>query len=140
MTDKRLFAFLNRSIQKETEAMIDRHPELAGMLSNGYANGYVAVPPSHPFYLFDYDTVNETIEIHGGLTFAAPMEKIMEFWPKEDTECIGFDSMDEIPKDYWVFGFDTLHAFDGPHLDRQWCIDETKNLMKQLETQKGEVG
>ena len=57
---------------------------------------------------------------------------ISEGW-RNDTECIDFDNFDEIPKDYWVFGFDTMHYDDGPHLDRDWCINETKDLLKQLQ-------
>ena len=26
-----------------------------------------------------------------------------------------------------------LHYDDGPHLDREWCIKETKDLLKQLQ-------
>ena len=32
-----------------------------------------------------------------------------------------------------MFGFDTMHAYDGPHLDRDWCIKEANDLKKQLE-------
>ena len=28
---------------------------------------------------------------------------------------------------------DIMHYDDGPHLDREWCINETKDLLKQLQ-------
>jgi len=31
-----------------------------------------------------------------------------------------------------VFGFDTMHYGDG-NKDRDWCIRETKDLLKQLQ-------
>jgi hypothetical protein len=99
----------------------------------GYANGYVAVPPEHPLHGKHYDEANEVINIHGGLTFSESVEEIKADGWRDETECIGFDNFDEIPKDYWVFGFDTMHFSDGPHLDRQWCINETNDLLRQLQ-------
>jgi len=122
----KLFAFLNASVNKK----------MAGMVECGYANGYVAVPPEHPFHGCHYDDANDTIHIHGGLTFSSSVADIKKHpeW-KEHTECIGFESLDEIPDDYYVFGFDTMHWGDG-ELDRDWCINETKNLLSQLEKLK----
>lgn len=131
-SNEKLYAFLNRGRQKEIDVMYADFPQFASLLSHGYANGYVAVPSSHPLYKKSYDEANKTIDIHGGLTFVSPMDKVKEFWPKGDTECIGFDSIDEIPNDYWVFGFDTLHYNDDKHLDKDWCIRETMSLIDQL--------
>lgn len=37
----------------------------------GYANGYVAVPITHPLYVRGYfNDIEELISIHGGLTFS----------------------------------------------------------------------
>jgi len=36
----------------------------------GYANGYVAVPPSNKFYGKHYDEVNKNINVYGGLTYS----------------------------------------------------------------------
>ena len=105
------------------------------MVECGYANGYVAVPPEHPFHGLHYDDANDTIDIHGGLTFSSSKSDIKNpEW--EDCECIGFNSFDEIPDNYWVFGFDTLHFGDDEYLDRDWCIGETKRLLAQLEAIK----
>lgn len=108
---------------------------MAGMVECGYANGYVAVPPEHPFHGLHYDDANDTIDIHGGLTFSSSKSDIKNpEW--ENSECIGFNSFDEIPDNYWVFGFDTLHFGDDEYLDRDWCIEETKKLLSQLEAIK----
>ena len=126
---KRLFAFLNNSVNKKFAESDILHRCSIGV---GYANGYVAVPPGHPLHGKHYDEANNVINIHGGLTFGEPIEEIKADGWRNDTECIDFDNFDEIPKDYWVFGFDTMHYDDGPHLDRDWCINETKDLLKQL--------
>ena len=41
----------------------------APILKRGWGNGYVAIPPTHPAYKMDYDTLLYPIEIHGGLTY-----------------------------------------------------------------------
>lgn len=121
---KPLYAFINTVVNRE----LSKDP----MLPCGYANGYVAIPPEHPMYGKHYDDVN--VNIHGGLTFG---EKIaqdpnLEWW--NSIEPLNFEGgYDDIPKDYWIFGFDTCHYNDGPHLNRDWCIKETKYLMEQLE-------
>ncbi len=123
---KKLYAFLNRSVN---EVVSQTHFHISRC---GYANGYVAVPPEHPLHGVHYTSM-KGISIHGGITFCEPMEHLQgEGWSEKYTECIGFDSLDEIPKDYYVFGFDTIHAGDGPHLDRDWCISETMKLLRQL--------
>ena len=58
-----LAAFMNSDINKE----LNSKPEFM-LLQSGYANGYVAIPPSHPDYsknLMD----DESIIVHGGVTF-----------------------------------------------------------------------
>lgn len=97
----------------------------------GYANGYVAIPPEHPLYEKPYDDAYEAgIEVHGGPTFSASMSKILRGF---DLGCVEW--LDgEIPEDYWVFGFDTIHG--GDTLDfwsRERCIEETKRLKEQFE-------
>lgn len=129
----KLYAFLNNSVNKDFAESNKRH----GFAVNvGYANGYVAVPPEHPLYGKDYDTANEYIDIHGGLTFAASVDEIKHVGWRDNTEGINIAKFDDLPKDYWIFGFDTMHFNDGPHHDREWCINETKDLMNQLENIK----
>lgn len=124
---KKLFAFLNSRCNKEFVSS----PLLRESI--GYANGYVAIPPEHRLHGLDYDKADLFISIHGGLTFAEPLTDLDPDTFSNDIECINFERFDEIPSDYWVFGFDTMHYDDGPHLDRDWCIKETKDLLKQLQ-------
>ncbi len=128
---KRLFAFLNRTVNKSLQEQY-ANSRVAAIYRCGYANGYVAVPPEHPLHGIDYNDVEE-IDIHGDLTFSKSVNEIKSDGWGNDTECIDFDNFADIPKDYWVFGFDTMHFDDGPHHNREWCINETKNLMEQLE-------
>ena len=123
---KRLFAFLNSSCNKEfTSSPLLRE-------SIGYANGYVAIPPEHRLHGLDYDKADLFISIHGGLTFAEPLTDLDPDTFSNDIECINFERFDEIPADYWVFGFDTMHYGDSDK-DREWCINATKDLLKQLQ-------
>ena len=94
----------------------------------GYANGYVAVPKTHPLYERDYfHDVEDLITIHGGLILSTYFSK----FPKYKIIQL---SIDTIPENSWVFGFDTKHCYDNK---RNWnasaCITETLNLLKQLE-------
>lgn len=125
---KNLVPFLNSSANK-------RHHEYAKQYRHffdygGYANGYVAVPPEHPWYGKSYDEVEDKIDIHGGLTFSAKTDECCGW---NDIETIDDDS-NLIPLGWWVFGFDTLHAYDNlENWPKERCIEETLNLKRQLE-------
>lgn len=108
-----------------------RHLEPQYHFAMGYANGYVAVPPGHPFHGKGYDEINTEIDVWGGLTFAAQREDCE--WDEQSIEIIDGGTFNEVPQGWWVFGFDTMHCNDGPQHDRSWCIRETKRLQKQLE-------
>lgn len=127
-------AFINNEVQKRMSASM----RMTGFsaFEMGYANGYVAIPPGHPLHGLDYDKVYDVadIDVWGGLTFAS--EKSECQWDTTCIEVIGDGSFDDIPQDWWVFGFDTMHYNDGPHHDRDWCIRETKQLQEQLDTIK----
>jgi len=90
-------------------------------LPNGWGNGYVAIPPSHPLWGVDYSDVND-IDVHGGLTYSEL--KIPHMTGK------GFS---DIPSNYWVFGFDTSHWDDT---EKKWPKEaveaEAKRLFCQL--------
>lgn len=121
-------AFLCNEVQKRMQAEM-KQTGIAAM-EMGYANGYVAVSPDHPLCGKNYDQVNG-IDVWGGLTLACA---VSDFAPKEeDIEMLDGGTFADIPKDWWLFGFDTMHAFDDPHHDREWCIAETRRLQKQLE-------
>ena len=62
----------------------------------GYANGYVAVPKTHPLYEREYfHDVEDLINIHGGLTLSTYFSK----FPKYKITLL---SNDVIPEDSWV--------------------------------------
>lgn len=93
----------------------------------GTWNAYCTVPRTHPWFGLNYDaelpgstTPEETIQVHGGLTFAGT-------WFSEGD---------------WWFGFDTAHAWDisptspvmtgAVYRDMDYVINETRSLAKQL--------
>lgn len=84
----------------------------------GWGNGYVAVPPKHPWHGKDYDSIN--IDIHGGLTFAASATGIR--WP-------------EVPNnidDYWIVGFDCAHYGDNlSTCPKEFVETETQKLLQK---------
>ena len=122
--DNKLYAFLNTAVNSQVRPFCDA----------GYANGYVAIPTDHPYYGEEYSLIDEKLGIciHGGLTFSAFIFEIKKIpaWVN-CTECIDFDSFNEIPDDYYVVGFDTIHFGDSSK-DRDWCIKETKRLKEAL--------
>ncbi len=90
----------------------------------GYANGYVAVPKSHPWYGRHYSEFEEIVNIHGGLTFSGQLKGASVIMIDEST----------LPEDYWAFGFDTIHHGDTINsCNESFCISETLRLKKQLE-------
>lgn len=120
------FAFLNSSVN-------DHHRDhfLKYGMDCGYANGYVAIPADHPLYGKSYDEAYEAgITAHGGLTYSDSMPSVLS-----NFDLFGIDWLDgEVPEDYWVFGFDTMHAgdtLDFWNINR--CTEEVNNLKSQLE-------
>lgn len=63
------------------------------IVSHGsWKNGYVAVEKDHPYFGKQYTSIDDEIEVHGGLTFS--------------------DEFVDGDKSLWVFGFDTAHSGD----------------------------
>lgn len=63
--------------------------------------GYVAVPPGHPWHGADYDAL--PVDVHGGLTFAAPCD---------ESAGICHAPRPGEPGDVWWLGFDCAHLGD----------------------------
>lgn len=88
------------------------------IIKRGWGNGYVAIPPSHCLHGVDYsecDNVEFPPIVHGGLTYARPGDDL------------------NVPKDWWVFGFDTSHFGDNiENWPEEAVIEETMNLFWQL--------
>lgn len=126
MGKSKCFSFLNTS-------MNDHHRDLVSKygMDCGYANGYVAIPTDHPLYGKSYDEAYEAgITAHGGLTCSDSIVNVLS-----NFDLLGVDWLDgEVPEDYWVFGFDTMHWEDTlNNWPRERCIEETNKLKSILE-------
>jgi len=75
----------------------------------GARNGYCSVSMGHPFYKKKYSgdpvsdlkhDIDQVISAHGGITYSGDLE-----W--------ALDLDHTLPKHYWWFGFDCLHANDA---------------------------
>lgn len=126
---KDLIAYINSTANNSFNKLSSTFPMMSAGHGVGYANGYVAVPKDHPFFGMGYDDVD--VDIHGGLTFAAPGNNIIKDLP--ETEVLE-GCLYDLNEDWWVFGFDTCHYMDNlDNWPREAVIDETLNLKKQLE-------
>ena len=61
--------------------------------------GYVAVPPGHPIFEKEYDSID--VDVHGGLTYSAHCQGPICHVPKPGQ-----------PDNVWWFGFDCAHYMD----------------------------
>jgi len=87
-------------------------------VDHGWGNGYVAVPPTSKLHGLEYDGVD--VSVHGGVTYSNLAAK---FYGKPD----------DIPDDWWIFGFDTAHGLDNQLMhDKQYVLNETQSLLEQL--------
>lgn len=100
----------------EIKTAIRKNDWLKGILESdkGFANGYIGVPPGHPWHGLDYDDV--PADVHGGLTYSEDRA------PKE------------APDGFWWLGFDTLHSGDdATTCDENYVANEIAQLKKQAE-------
>lgn len=120
------YAFLVTAINKKMQRLAVE----GYSIETGYANGYVAVSPEHPLYGESYDDVD--IEVHGGLTLA---EDTRFLYDNPNITPADIEFLDgKVPEDYWIFGFDTCHAFDDlESWPRERVIEETMKLKTALE-------
>lgn len=82
-------------------------------IRGGWGNGYIGVPPDHPYHGLDCDAIN--ISIHGGLTYAGKKN------PKTKTK-----------DGYWWIGFDTMHHYDDPaSYDLNFVEAEIARMLRQ---------
>ena len=85
----------------------------------GWGNGYIGVPPGHPWHGREYNFVNATV--HGGLTFS---DNYKPGTPHD------YHSPDE--QGYWWLGFDTAHwGDDSTTCPESYVREETKQLAAQ---------
>jgi hypothetical protein len=95
----------------------------ASWMDFGWGNGYVFLPPGHPFHGMHYDQINEHVNAHGGLTFSREIDQsYIDGWG--------------IPSSFmghWAVGFDTAHAGDSLHRWSKEAVQaETDQLRDQL--------
>lgn len=94
---------------------------------NGYANGYVAVPPAHPWHGKGHEDVD--VRVHGGLTHAG-----LVGWGRLTDGAEYLWGATGVPSGWWVFGFDTNHCDDTMATwTRDRVIEETLKLQRQIE-------
>lgn len=95
--------------------------QIQHLAHGGYGNGYVVLPPEHPYHGIDYDDI--PVHVHGGLTFG------------EYADNLNWQELDESDKGGWVIGFDTAHIGDDLEKwpDKQSVLKETAELKDQLE-------
>ena len=89
----------------------------------GWGNGYVILPPHHPYYEVEYDYID--VNVHGGLTYSRKITNdTIELFHALDTDDVGC----------WLVGFDTTHYGDT---ELNWSMEavmrETERLVTQLE-------
>lgn len=80
----------------------------------GWGNGYIGVPPAHPWYKKQYtDNIFDDVNVHGGFTYS-------EDHSPNQKESDG----------YWWLGFDTAHyqdtAFNWPKERVEKHVEELK--------------
>ncbi len=89
----------------------------------GWGNGYVVIPDGNKFHGMHYDEINNSVDVHYGLTFSELVdEEIKNTWGLDDSD-LGS----------WIVGFDTLHHGDDIN---KWPMEavqgEADNLLEQL--------
>lgn len=94
-------------------------------IKHGWGNGYVLIPPGHPYHGVGYDDI--PVEVHGGLTFSDIITQDLV-----DSEWAD-GKLDNADVGYWAVGFDTAHYGDNL---RKWTkeavLAETQRLRDQL--------
>jgi len=97
------------------EAIVVTHPSL------GHRCGYVRVPEDNGLYQISYEDINDSISVHGGLTFSGQL-------PKDIDPTLS----------YWL-GYDCAHSCDRSRFNPQgiertldYCIEECEHLASQI--------
>lgn len=123
MVEYKCIAFLNNEINEERR---NYKNQFGWEHDCGYANGYVAIPPEHPLHGRRYDDFY--VNIHGGLTFSESTAMVKAHFNSNFVELC---ELNDIPDNYWVFGFDTMHYMDTlNYWSREMVIAEVKKLEK----------
>ncbi len=97
---------------------------LQKLMTCGWGNGYVALPPGHPCWARYYEEIN--VGVHGGLTFGTHADEAIALgW--------NIDKINHL-KGYYIVGFNTRHGGDTPeNWPESRVLQETLHLKAQLE-------
>lgn len=97
-------------------------------LNHGWGNGYVLIPEGNHLHGKDYDTLNEFVDVNGGLTFSELVdEELIKSWKCDH-------DMTEKDLGSWVVGFDTAHYRDTiDNWPKEAVQAETERLLSQLQ-------
>lgn len=89
----------------------------------GWGNGYVIIPENHPFHGVDYDTINNFVNVHGGLTYSQSVT----------SSVVQTFELDEDDLGKWMIGFDTAHSGDNEEKWYKAAVQaETDYLLAQV--------
>jgi hypothetical protein len=87
--------------------------------ARGYANGYIGLPPEHPWFNVDYPDI--AANVHGGLTYSE------KYLPNYE------------PDGLWWLGFDTNHWGDTlQSCPKSYCEAQLNKLLAQAQLAAGE--
>lgn len=95
------------------------HKDFDVIKSKGWGNGYVILDKGSKYDGVHYDDI--PVQCHGGLTYSA---RIL------DNECFSDIDKEHIGK--WMIGFDTLHSFSTPNMDKTYVEKECEHIIDQL--------
>lgn len=106
----------------------------------GHWCGYVAINPDHPLYEKDYCWRDENdeycdpgVEVHGGLTFAAPCQA------QDDVKHVCHTPIPGEPDNVWWFGFDCAHYGDLSPFQTAYRAPTCREVYKDVEFVKAEI-
>lgn len=103
--------------------------------------GYVGVPSGHPLHGVDYGNIEEDIEVHGGITYAAgkdnyPVASEGLWWFGYDCahhgDAPGSAYLEKMRRDYPTLPFMWRREEYGVHRDLSFCEAECERLAAQL--------
>lgn len=98
------------------------------IMSAGWGNGYVLIPPTSPLYGKHYHDI--PVSVHCGLTFSEIV----------DDELIALWKLDKEDKGMWCVGFDTAHYNDTlENWPKEAVIKETERLKSNLIELESEI-
>jgi len=109
----------NGIMKQKIEHFVKPFPEdYLNLIDRGWGNGYVVLPPDHPWFGLDYDQID--VDVHGGLTFGKMTTNLT--WGEIEPNWLNC----------YIIGFDTAHYQDNlDEWPKERVIEETLRLKEQ---------